>query len=137
MLSTYILKQLKNIIHSRKFIYSISPALYPQQDYWEKNVKVVGYQELTRETNWKPEKKLTAFIEKNEKILFITFGSMTNPEPEQKTKLFLDILERNRIPAIINTAEGGLVKPDTINSDLIYFVSNVSYHWMCLSFSFL
>ena len=123
-------RQLKNIIHSRKFIYTISSSLFPRPGYWGSNVKVLGHQELKRKTDWKPEKKLTEFIEKNEKILFITFGSMTNPEPKHKTKIILEILERNKIPAIINTAEGGLVKPDKFNSELIYFVSQVPYHWI-------
>ena len=123
-------RQLRNIIHNRKFIYTISPSLFPRPGYWESNVKVLGHQELKSKTDWKPEKKLTEFIERNEKILFITFGSMTNPAPEQKTKIILEILERNKITAIINTAEGGLVKPDKYNSELIYFVSQVPYHWI-------
>jgi sterol 3beta-glucosyltransferase len=123
-------KELKNIIHSRKFIYTISPSLFPRPDYWESNVKILGYQELKRKTDWKPEKKLTEFIEKHEKILFITFGSMLNPEPELKTKIILEILERNKIPAIINTADGGLIKPDKFNSELIYFISQIPYDWI-------
>jgi len=123
-------KQLKNIIHSRKFIYTISPSLFPRPSYWESNVKILGHQELKRKTDWKPEKKLTEFIEKYEKILFITFGSMINPEPKLKTKIILEILERNKIPAIINTASGGLIKPDNFNSELIYFVSQVPYDWI-------
>jgi len=123
-------KQLKNVIHNRKFIYTISPSLFPRPGYWESNVKVLGHQELKRKTDWKPEKKLIEFIEKHEKILFITFGSMPNPEPKLKTKIILEILERNKIPAIINTASGGLVKPDKFNSELIYFVSQISYDWI-------
>ncbi len=124
------LKQLKNIIHNRKYIYTISPSLFPRPGYWESNVKILGHQELKRKTDWKPEKKLTEFIEKYEKILFITFGSMTNPEPEIKTKIILEILERNKIPAIINTASGGLIKPDKFNSELICFVSQIPYDWI-------
>ena len=123
-------RELKNIIHSRKFIYTISPSVFPRPGYWESNIKVLGHQQLKRKTDWKPEKKLTEFIEKHEKILFITFGSMPNPEPKQKTKIILEILERNKIPAIINTASGGLVKPDKFNSELIYFVSQISYYWI-------
>jgi len=123
-------RELKSIIHSRKFIYTISPSLFPRPDYWERNIKVLGHQELKRKTEWKPEKKLTEFIEKHEKIVFVTFGSMPNPEPRLKTKIFLEILERNKIPAIINTASGGLVKPDIFHSELIYFVSQVSYDWI-------
>jgi len=122
--------QLKNIIHSRKFIYTISPSLFPRPSYWESNVRILGYQELKIRTDWKPEKKLTEFIEKHEKILFITFGSMINPEPKLKTKIILEILERNKIPAIINTASGGLIKPDKFNSELICFVSQIPYDWI-------
>jgi UDP:flavonoid glycosyltransferase YjiC (YdhE family) len=123
-------KQIKNVIHSRNFIYTISPSLFSRPSYWESNIRILGHQELKRKTDWKPEKELTEFIEKYEKILFITFGSMINPEPKQKTKIILEILERNKIPAIINTASGGLIKPDKFNSELIYFVSQVPYDWI-------
>jgi len=123
-------RELKSLIQSRKFIYTISPGLFPRPGNWESNIKVLGHQELKRKTDWKPEKKLSEFIEKHEKLLFITFGSMPNPEPERKTRIILEILERNKIPAILNTASGGLVKPDKFNSELIYFVSNVSYDWL-------
>ncbi len=123
-------KELKNTIRSRKFIYTISPSLFPRPSYWESNIKVLGHQELKRTTDWKPDKELSEFIEKHEKILFITFGSMPNPEPKLKTRIILDILDRNKIPAIINTASGGLVKPDKFNSELVYFISQISYDWI-------
>ena len=124
------LNQLKKIIQNRKFIYTISPGLFPRPSYWKNNVKILGHQELKRKTDWIPEKKLTEFIAKHEKILFITFGSMVNPEPELKTKIIIGILEQNKIPAIINTADGGLIKPDKFNSELIYFVSQIPYDWI-------
>lgn len=52
---------------------------------------------------------------------------MTNPEPEQKTKIIIEILVRNKIPAIINIASGGLVKPDSFDSELIHFVPRIQY----------
>jgi len=122
--------ELKKIVRNRKFIYTISPSLFPRPDYWESNIKVLGHHSLMKETDWKPKKDLTEFIDKNEKILFITFGSMTNPEPERKTKIILEILERNKIATIINTASGGLVKPGNFNSELIYFVSQIPYDWI-------
>ncbi|MCK4357568.1 MAG: glycosyltransferase family 1 protein [Candidatus Cloacimonetes bacterium] len=123
-------KEIKKIIRSRNFIYTISPRLFPRPRHWESNIKILGHQALKRKIDWKPEKELTEFIEKHEKILFITFGSMINPEPKRKTKIILKILEQNKIPAIINTASGGLIKPDNFNSELIYFVSQVPYDWI-------
>ena len=122
--------ELKKIVHNRNFIYTISPSLFPRPAYWESNIKVLGHHAVMKETDWKPKKELTEFIDKNEKIIFITFGSMTNPEPERKTKIILEILERNKIAAIINTASGGLVKPGNFNSELIYFVSQIPYDWV-------
>jgi UDP:flavonoid glycosyltransferase YjiC (YdhE family) len=55
---------------------------------------------------------------------------MTNPEPETKTKIIVDILQRNKIPAIINTASGGLIKPANFDSELIHFISQIPYDWI-------
>jgi UDP:flavonoid glycosyltransferase YjiC (YdhE family) len=55
---------------------------------------------------------------------------MPNPDPKSKTNIILEILERNKIPAIINTASGGLVKPDKFNPELTFFVSHISYDWI-------
>ncbi len=126
----YNRKQIKNEYLSNKAIYTVSPALFPRPGYWRENLKVVGYHERNKTTNWKPEKELIGFLEKHTKLLLITFGSMLNPKPEEKTKTILKILEKNRIPAIINTASGGLIKPERYDTELIYFVSQIPYDWI-------
>ena len=120
-------RELKEIVRRRRFIYTISPSLFARREYWESNFKVLGFHSVTKKTDWEPEKNLAEFMEKHKKIVFITFGSMPNPAPEGKTSIILDILERNKIAAIINTAFGGLVKPAHYNSDLIHFTSKVPY----------
>ncbi|MCB0637587.1 MAG: glycosyltransferase, partial [Lewinella sp.] len=62
--------------------------------------------------------------------LFITFGSMINAAPAEKTRLILNILERHRIPAILNTASGGLVEPTDYDRQLIHFVPRIPYDWI-------
>ena len=126
----YSRKQIKSEYLSNKAIYTVSPVLFPRPDYWRENLKVVGFHERNQTKNWKPEKKLIDFLAKHNKMLFVTFGSMLNPEPEEKTKTILKILEKNKIPAIINTAAGGLVKPEKYNTDLIYFISQIPYDWI-------
>ena len=42
----------------------------------------------------------------------------------------MEILEKHHIPAIINTASGGLIKPATYNPDLFHFVSQIPYSWI-------
>jgi sterol 3beta-glucosyltransferase len=125
-------KQISYVLLSNKAIYTISPSLFSRPDYWNENLKVLGYQKKKKVTNWQPDNDLNYFLEKhkNNRILLITFGSMTNPEPEEKTKIIVEILERNKIPTIINTASGGLVKLEKFDSDLIHFVSQIPYDWI-------
>lgn len=122
-------RELKKVLFSTKMIYAISPSLYQRPAYWPKHVKVVGYHERVKTSNWQASEELLAFINKHPRILFFTFGSMTNPEPDEKTKIIIQILEKHKIPAIINTASGGLSIPDKLNSDLFYFVDKIPYDW--------
>jgi len=123
-------KQVKDALVSNKAIYTISPSLFSRPDYWHENLKVLGFHQRSKSTNWQPDNALRVFLEKHQRILFITFGSMTNPEPEEKTRIIIEILEQNQIPAIINTASGGLVKPDGFSSEWIHFVSRIPYDWI-------
>ncbi len=123
-------KQIRNVLRYNKSIYTISPSLFSRPDSWDENLRVLGYHQRQKTLNWYPDKDLTDFIASHNKILFITFGSMINPDPEKKTRIIIDLLERNKIPAIINTASGGLIKPDKFESKLIYFVTQIPYDWI-------
>lgn len=120
---------IRRLLSSRKVIYTISPSLFSAPEYWSDNIRVLGYQERKMNTGWRPDEALSEFVEKHGSILFITFGSMTNPNPKRTTKAFLEVLLRNGVPSIINTAAGGLVRPDKFNSDLVHFTSEVPYDW--------
>jgi len=123
-------KQIKNALLSNKMIYTISPSLFPRPDYWNKNIKVLGYHERDKTVNWKAGRSLEQFVANHDKILFITFGSMTNPRPDEKTKIILDILEQHQIPTIINTASGGLLEPAKYDTKLFHFVKQIPYGWI-------
>ncbi len=123
-------KQIRNILQYNKSIYTISPSLFGRPSYWNKNLKVLGYHKVDTSIDFQPDGDLSTFIKNHKKILFITFGSMLNPEPEKITRIIVGILERNKIPAILNTASGGLVKPYRFDSSLIHFVSQIPYEWI-------
>jgi len=125
-------KEISHALQASKVIYTISPSLFPRPDYWPDNLQVLGYHQRKQTTNWQPDQALIDFVAKHRdgRLLFITFGSMTNPNPAEKTRVIVNILQRNNIPAIINTAAGGLVKPDAYNDELLYFVSQIPYDWI-------
>lgn len=53
---------------------------------------------------------------------------MTNPEPKVKANAVLQVLKRI-IPAIMNTASEGLIKPAVV-PDYVLFFENIPYAWI-------
>jgi UDP:flavonoid glycosyltransferase YjiC (YdhE family) len=119
----------KAMLQKEKTLYAISPSLFPKPEYWPSSAHVVGYYERDKTIDWQPDRSLTAFLEKNEKIIFISFGSMSNAHPRETTQIIVEVLRRNNILAIINTSWGGLEKTAEA-SDNIYFVNNLPYDWL-------
>lgn len=119
----------KAMLQKEKTYYTISPSLFPKPDYWPCPAKVVGYYERDKTVNWQPDEKLLKFLEKHKKIVFITFGSMSNSDPQGKTRIMVDVLKRNHISAILNTSYGGL-EGLAESPDNIHFTSNLPYEWI-------
>lgn len=122
-------KTLKSAMQNEPAIFTVSPSLINTQGL-PKQVAFLGYQERNKTRTWQPDEALKHFLEKNQKFIFLTFGSMSNPEPVQKTKVMMDIFEQLGIPAIINTAGGGLIEPSDYNKSQFYFTSNIPYDWI-------
>ncbi len=122
--------ELKEKLFSNTTLFTISEHIYPRPTTWPSHVKLVGYLERDKQTEWSPSKDLLSFMENHQKIVLVTFGSMSNPDPLGKTKLFLKLLEELGIPAIINMAEGGLTCPPNYHHKDIHFVSRIPYDWL-------
>ena len=125
-------RQISTVLSAQKVIYTISPTLFPRPSDWPANRQVLGFRAPERVTAWLPDQALVDFLENNQhrRILLITFGSMINPEPAEKTTMILEILERNQIPAIVNTAAGGLVEPADYDRRQFHFVNYIPYDWI-------
>ncbi len=125
-------KELYKALASGRAIYTISPSLFPRPETWREGLQVLGFHQRKQPTHWQPDKGLIEFLarHKRDRPLLVTFGSMTNPNPAEKTKIIVDILERHQIPAILNTASGGLVRLQQYNPDLIHFVAGIPYGWI-------
>ncbi len=121
-------KALKKCLQETPLIYTISPSLFSGTVTDGSPVKVLGYHEKSGQNNADPAPELLDFIKKHQKVMLITFGSMTNPWPEKITKLLCRIVEEQQIPTIINTANGGLLHLNELESDYVHFVDNIDYH---------
>lgn len=123
-------KTIKDKLFSQKLIYTISPSLFTKPLDWSSNVHVLGYHERDKKLDWHPGEQLIQFTERHNKILFLTFGSMINSNPEDTTQIILNVLSRLQVPTIINIAAGGLVQlKNHIESDFFYFTNQIPYDW--------
>ncbi|EAR00557.1 glycosyltransferase [Maribacter sp. HTCC2170] len=118
---------LKGTLLNIKMLYTVSPTLFSKPLNWPDHVRVFGHQGSTTSKIWNMDESLEKFLEKHDKVLFVTFGSMKNDNPEEKTKAILDVVQNYGLPTIVNTSSGGLVIPDNYNAELVYFVSNIPY----------
>ncbi len=119
----------KAMLEKEKTFYTVSPSLFRRPDNWPEQARVVGYYERDKTINWQPDEGLIKFLERHEKIIFITFGSMSNSNPGEKTRIIVDVLKKHNIPAIINTSWGGLEETSE-RSENIVFVNNIPYDWV-------
>lgn len=126
----YNRKDLSTAFDKMHSIYCVSPTLFPKPKNWDADKYILGFMQRKVSINWRVPKGLESFLNRHKKVLFLTFGSMTNADPQKRTKLFLKLLTKHKIPCVINTCSGGLVKPDNFDSELFYFVSDIPYTWI-------
>lgn len=96
--------------HKIPFLYNFSPVVVPPPLDWRENIHVTGYWNLenpddSSASKWEPPKELTEFLElakeKKKKVVFIGFGSIIIPDPEEMTRVVTGAVEKSDVFAII------------------------------------
>ena len=124
-------KQIKESIFTKELIYTISTSLFKRPNYWKENVQVLGYHERDKIMNWEPSRDLNDFLANNDKVLFLTFGSMMNSSPIETSELIYRELNNLKIPTIINLASGGLIEINEFKqNENFIFVNRIPYNWI-------
>jgi len=122
----------QHMLERERALYLISPTLFERRAWWPDHAKVMGYFERPKTRNWSPPPELTDFLTRfeEERVTFITFGSMVNAAPETTTRAILSVLREHRTPAIINTSSGGLQPLREEAPHHVHFVSDIPYEWV-------
>ncbi len=126
----YTTARIKKALLETKVCYTFSQILFKKPSYWGDHTMIAGFQERNKQKHFEPSEELKAFIEKHEKILFVTFGSMTNVNPKEKTEALLRVVTKHKIPTIINISGGGFTKLENEAVDNILFLESVPYDWL-------
>ena len=124
-------KQIKENLLNKDLIYTVSTSLFERPSYWKENVQVLGCHERDKTTNWAPKKEVIDFLERNDKVIFLTFGSMMNSFPRETSELIYKELNKLKIPTIVNLASGGLIEIDDFKqNENFFFVNQIPYDWI-------
>jgi UDP:flavonoid glycosyltransferase YjiC (YdhE family) len=124
-------RAIKKTLFERELIYTISPQLFQRPTHWPNHVQVLGYPERDKSGEWHPDGELIGFLSRHEKVLFLTFGSMVNNSPEEITQVIYRVLNTLKVPTIINTAAGGLLRLKEFQDiNNLYFVEQIPYDWI-------
>jgi len=122
---------IRSALFRNKFLYGVSPQLFQRPDYWPEQAQILGHHERKPAVGFKPSEDIENFIETHEKILFLTFGSMVNDNPEQTSKLFYKVVDELGMPCIVNTSSGGLVPVEDYANNLSFlFLDRIPYSWL-------
>ncbi|OXC68989.1 hypothetical protein AYX13_02600 [Cryptococcus neoformans] len=88
------------------FLYNFSPTVVPKPLDWHDDVNVTGYWNLEdSDRDWVPPAALEEFIvranEKGRPLVYIGFGSIVVPQPDEMTRSIIKAVEKANVCAII------------------------------------
>lgn len=108
-------------------IQGFSEHVVPTPPEWGDHVHTTGYWQLD-EPQWQPPSELLAFLDAGERPVFVGFGSMPVPQPEETTQTILEALEETGQRGVLLAGWAGMVRqtlPDTV-----YRLDYAPYRWL-------
>ncbi len=110
------------------WLYGYSPQVLPKPPDWADNLFITGYWFLDAQPDWQPPADLVRFLESGPPPVYIGFGSMSDKDPEHRTRLALRALELTGQRGILLTGWGAVARLPT-SADVLY-VDDVPHSWL-------
>ncbi len=105
-----------------------SPQVLAKPPDWKDYHHVTGYWFLDSPANWQPSVELAHFLESGPPPVYVGFGSMSDKDPEQRTRLALRALELTGQRGVLSTGWGGVSRLET--SANVFTVDDVPHSWL-------
>ncbi len=119
----------RTLRNTEKTIYPLSPTLFKRPEDWKDHVYISGYIERDKTTHFVADPELLSFIKLHNRILFISFGSMTNTKTMDRSRMMVEVLQKHGIPTIISTSWGGMKQTDDAPENIL-FTNDIPYDWL-------
>lgn len=124
------------------FMYNFSSAICPKPLDWHDDIAITGYWYLENsDSDWSPPEDLERFLEKAKRderpIVYIGFGSIVVPHPNEMTRSIIKAVDKANVRAIIAkgwSSRGGDDDDDGSDpiafSDNCYSLDKVPHGWL-------
>lgn len=106
----------------------VSPSVIPKPADWGKNVHMTGYWFLDAGDDWTPPPALADFLAAGLAPVAIGFGSMSNRNPAEMTRLIVAAVEKAGQRAVLLSGWQGLASTDLPNS--ILMIESAPHAWL-------
>lgn len=107
--------------------HSVHVIPYPE-DWLSMNIHVTGFWFLNQAVGWQPPRALERFLASGSPPVYVGFGSMTNQDAEESTKLVLRALEMAGQRGILLKGWGGFEQADL--PETVWMVESVPHDWL-------
>ena len=109
-------------------VYGYSRHVIARPMDWPDHIEVTGYWFLDEEPEPEIQRRLTDFIDRGTRPIYVGFGSMGGWDPEGMTEIVMEALKISGKRAILQTGWGGL--SSNIDSHDVAVVESVPHSWL-------
>jgi len=128
-LSPMRLRGVREIVRQSPALCGFSAHLVPQPEDWNEQTHITGFWFLDGDEEYTPPEDLVAFINAGEAPVYIGFGSMSSPDAQGTTQLFLNAVEQVGCRAIISKGWAGY-NADEVPDNVYMLQTSVSHEWL-------
>lgn len=110
------------------WLYAYSPQVLPKPPDWSANLHVTGYWFLDAQPDWQPPDGLARFLESGPPPVYVGFGSMSDKDPQQRTRLVLRALELSGQRGVLLKGWGAVARGP--ESARVFYAEDVPHSWL-------
>ncbi|KAH7320703.1 hypothetical protein B0I35DRAFT_330292, partial [Stachybotrys elegans] len=107
-----------------------SSQVLPKSTEWNELVEVVGYTFPEDDVDYVPPRSLESFLDTDQPVLAIGFGSMVVPHPNKTISIITEAVGRLGAKAVICGVWPKAATEMLSTSDDVYFIQDVPHAWL-------
>lgn len=104
-----------------------SPHVLPQITDWPDSVHVTGYWSEPRQ-DWKPPERLRKFLDHEQPVVFVGFGSMPVEDPAAVTSMVIEAARTLGCRLVLGAGWAGL--GEDVDSEAVFVLREAPYDWL-------